>query len=130
MTLRCVEKPTRDIKTPSSYFSNCSISGHNNDVPFIDSNDTEHYKKFLDEENHTIYSGNYWRRAVNIEYQHMMEKKTQQEYCRGEDFYGACYKRNLGFGSNYNYLITEANHYGVSPLEFKIGYSEEKSFYP
>lgn len=131
MSLRLVEIPTRDIEIhPTQYFSNCSISGHKKKLPFIDSVQTEHYEEVIDDDNVSVHSGNYWRRAVNIEYQLMMEKKTQQDYCRGEDFYGACYMRNLGVGSKYCYPVTEANHYGYSPYQLKIGYTEEKSYYP
>ena len=130
MSLRSVEIPTRDIKIPAQYFINCSTSGHNNELPFIDSVDTEHYKKVIDDDNDSVHSGNYWRRAANIDYQHYMEEKTQQDYCRGEDFYGASYIRNLGFGSTFRYRIMEANHYGESPFQVLVGYSEEKAYYP
>lgn len=131
MSLRCtIDKPTQDIKIPETYFSNCATNQYKSSFSYIEDVDIEHYEEVGDDDNGTYHSGNYWRRAENIAYQFRMEEITKQEYCRGRDFYGACFEPKKEIGSIFSYRVTEANHYGESPFHIKIGYLEEKAYYP
>ena len=130
MSLRCIGTPSQDIKIPVTYYSNCETNQYISSSSYIEDVDIEPYEEASDEDSGTYHSGNYWRRAENIAYQFQMEEMTKQEYCRGHDFYGACFLPNKEIGSIFSYRVTEANHYGQSPFHIKIGYIEEKAYYP